>query len=103
MTGAYSFKEALRISDGLLNKYGMKVNGSAKQPFSNIAYRPELEITPLCDADQLHIYQQLIGICRWLVELRRVDINLEVSKLSSVSASPRIGHLHQAFHIFKYL
>ena len=81
----------------------MKVNGSAKQPFSNITYRPELDITPLCDADQLHIYQQLIGICRWLVELRRVDINLEVSKLSSVSASPRIGHLHQAFHIFKYL
>ena len=69
MTGAYSFKEALRISDGLLNKYGTKVNGSATQPFSNIPYRPELDITPLCDADQLHIYQQLIGIYRWLVEL----------------------------------
>ena len=33
-------KEALRISSGLLEKHKMKVNGSARQPFSNIAYRP---------------------------------------------------------------
>ena len=104
ITGANSYlKEALRISDGLLNKHGMKVNGGANQPFSNISYRPELDITPLCDTEQLHIFQQLVGILRWLVELGRVDINLEVSKLSSFLAGPRIGHLHQAFHIFKYL
>ena len=96
-------KEALRVSSGLLEKHKMKINGSARQPFSNISYRPELDLTPLCDPDQLHIYQQLIGMLRWLVELGRVDICLEVSKLSSFLASPRIGQLHQAFHIFKYL
>ena len=104
VTSASSYlKEALRVSNDLLVKYGMKVHGSAKHPFSNITYRPELDITPLCNSEQFHVYQQLIGILRWLVELGLVDIHLEVSKLSSFLASPRLGHLHQTFHIFKYL
>ena len=40
---------------------------------------------------------------RWLVELGRVDVQLEVTQLSSFLARTRIGHLHQTFHIFKYL
>ena len=45
----------------------------------------------------------MIGILRWVVELGRIDINLEVSLLSQYLAQPRIGHLLQACNIFRYL
>ena len=74
-----------------------------KYPFSNLDYRPELYLIPVYNSEKLHLYQQLIGILRWLVELGRVDIQLELTKLSSFLASPHIGHLNQTFHVFKYL
>ena len=67
------------------------------------SYRPELDISPeLNDADAAY-YMSLIGILRWMVELGRVDICLEVSMMSSHLALPREGHLEQLFHIFAHL
>ena len=104
ITGSNSYlKEALRITNDILRKAGLKVNGSAKCPYSSTAYRPELDLTPFCNEEQIRMYQQLIGMLRWLIELGRVDVQLEVTQLSSFLACPRVGHLHQAFHIFKYL
>ena len=48
-------------------------------------------------------YQSLIGILRWIVELGRVDVCLEVSMMSSHLALPREGHLEQVLHIFACL
>jgi hypothetical protein len=48
-------------------------------------------------------FQSLIGILRWIVELGRVDICLEISMLSSHLVLPREGHLEQVFHIFAHL
>ena len=48
-------------------------------------------------------YQSLIGILRWIVELRRVDICTEVSLLSSCFALPRAVHQEQVFHVLAYL
>ena len=96
-------KEALRVYNGILKENGLKVHGKGLNPFGNIQYKPELDMSPYCNEEQIHLYQNLIGILRWLVELGRVDILLEVSLLSSYLASPRIGHLHQCFHIFHYL
>jgi hypothetical protein len=48
-------------------------------------------------------YQSLIGVLRWIVELGRVDICLEVSMMSSQLALPREGHLEQVLHIFAHL
>ena len=48
-------------------------------------------------------YQQLIGILRWDVELGRVDINYEVSCLSSHLAMLRVGHLEAVYNIFGYI
>ena len=45
----------------------------------------------------------LIGILRWIVELGRVDICLEVYVMSSHMAMPREGHLTQLLSIFAYL
>ena len=96
-------KEALRIVQGIMKESGVKVRGKGAHPYSILTYRPELDVTPFCDAEQLNLYQMLIGILCWLIELGRVDIQLESSQLSSYLASPRVGHLHQAFHIFHYL
>ena len=46
---------------------------------------------------------ELIGILRWIVELGRIDIMVNVSMLFSYMMQPCIGHLDQAFHIFGYL
>ena len=67
-------------------------------------YRPELDVSPELNAtDGAYYHQSLIGILRWMVELGRVDITLEVSMMSSHLALPREGHLEQVFHIFGYL
>ena len=102
--GANSYlKEALRIVKGILQKNGIKVGGKGVQPYSNLSYRPELDTSPFCSPDQHNLFQCLVGMLRWLIELGRIDVLLETSQLSLYSASPRIGHLHQALHIFHYL
>ena len=65
--------------------------------------RPELDITPELDPSMASYYMSLIGILRWIVELGRVDICLEVSVMSSHMAMPREGHLAQLFLLFSYL
>ena len=55
------------------------------------------------NAQGVKIYQELIGILRWSVEIGRVDILLEVLLLSSHLALPIVGHLQAVYHIFGYL
>ena len=40
------------------------------------------------------MFQQLIGVLRWSIELGRIDIMTEVSCLSQHLFSPREGHLN---------
>jgi hypothetical protein len=65
-------KEKLTESD-VFFRSGRK----AEQPFSCQTYRPELDITEECNDEQLHLFQSLIGIARWLCELGRLDILTE--------------------------
>ena len=67
------------------------------------SYRPEIDVTPELPPEESSYYQSLIGILRWIVELGRVDVCLEVSMMSSHVAMPREGHLNQVLHIFAYL
>ena len=67
------------------------------------SYRPELDTTELCNNDQVQFYQSLIGIMTWLCEIGRLNILTEKSLLATYLACPRIGHLHQVIHVFKYL
>jgi hypothetical protein len=66
-------------------------------------YRPELDVTPELQPSEAAYYQSIIGILRWIVELGRIDICLEVSMMSSHLALPREGHLSQVLQIFSYL
>ena len=85
------------------NKKLSSMEYSPQNPFSNVKYRPELEVSRLCRDEEVNFYQNLIGILRWTVELGRIDIHHEVALLSQYLATPRVGHLEQALHIFKYL
>ena len=66
-------------------------------------YCPEIDVSPeLGETDASH-FHSLVGVLRWIVELGRVDIDVEVSMMSSHLALPRVGHLKEIYHIFAYL
>ena len=99
-------KKALEVVQMRLNADDVYLKGSKKapeHPFSSQSYRPELDTTELCNDEQVQLYQSLIGIMTWLCEIGRIDILTEKSLLATYLASPRLGHLHQALHVFKYL
>jgi hypothetical protein len=55
---------------------------SPKQPFSTQSYAPELDTSEECTDDEATLYENLIGILRWIIELGRIDIAFELSALS---------------------
>ena len=97
-------KEAIRICESRMKEFNLSYPTSkSKTPFTSQSYRPETDGTPECDDKKITLYQNLIGICRWMCELGRLDILLEVNLLSQYMVSPRIGHLRQLINIFSYL
>ena len=48
-------------------------------------------------------YLQLVGILRWAIEIRRIDIFHETSLMFQYQANPWIGRLEVLYHIFAYL
>ena len=95
-------KAAVGNVEEYLEKRGEKLMPKAKTPLSS-NYRPEVDVTKELDPIDSSYYMSLIGILRWMVELGRVDIAVEVSLMSSHMAMPRKGHLDQVLHIFAYL
>ena len=90
-----------------MNKY-IKEHGKWNMPKNcntplTTFYRPELDVSPELNPGDSSYYMSLVGILRWIVELGRVDICLEVSMMSSHMAMPREGHLKELLHIFAYL
>ena len=87
-------KAAVENVKDYLSQCGSKLPEKAKTPIWT-SYRSELNVMDVLNPTDLAYYQSLIGILRWMVELGRVDICLEVSMLSSHLAMPRQGHLEQ--------
>ena len=95
--------EAVKSVEEHLEKGGKKlVSKKPGTPIPN-SYSPELDINPELISTDAAYYQSLVGILRWIVELGRVDIFLEVSLISSHFALTSEGHLDKLFHIFAYL
>ena len=80
----------------------LKIPSKAETPLMT-SYRPELDVSSELTSTDSTYYQSLIGILWWIVELRRIDICLEVSMMSSHLVMPRKGLLDQVLHIFTYL
>jgi hypothetical protein len=96
-------KEAINnVERHLEREYGSKLPKRVSGPLPN-NYRPEVDITPELNVEELSYYQSQIGVLRWRVELGRIDIVTEVSSLASCLALPRKGHLEAIFHIYAYL
>jgi hypothetical protein len=85
-----------------LAKDGKRLPKSCPTPMQG-NYHPSEDVSTELNADGLGLYQELIGVLRWAVEIGRLDILLEVALLSSHLALPRRGHLEQVYHIFGYL
>lgn len=66
-------------------------------------YDSELDVSPELDPVRAQYYQSQIGVLHWIVELGRIDVITEVSKLASCMALPREGHLDAIFYLFAYL
>ena len=97
-------KNAIKTVETLLDEDGedYMLKKKMSDPFPP-DYKPELDMTDELGANLIPRYQQLIGICRWAVELGRIDIFHEVSLLSQYQSSPRVGHLDALYGIFAYL
>jgi len=96
LKGAY---HNVKIDLGKINK---RLPNNVPTPLSS-GYRLELDVSVPLDDNYVHWYQKLIGIVRWAIELRRIDIHLSVALLAQCLVEPRVGHLDQVFHIFAYL
>ena len=62
-----------------------------------------MDTTPELNSVEVLYYMSLIGVLRWMVELGRVDMCVEVLLTLSHMALPCVGHLDQLYHIFSYL
>ena len=64
---------------------GYKFPKRADNPFKS-DYCTELDVSPILGPDEVSYYQPLIGVMRWMIDIGQIDINIEVSLLSSHSA-----------------
>ena len=78
MSSSGYVKEAIRIVEALMKQYNLTYTSTRRQgrhtPFSNVDYRPELDCTTFCNDELITVYQNLIGMLRWICELGRVDV-----------------------------
>jgi hypothetical protein len=80
-----------------LAKAGEKLPYKAPTPLSS-GYHTEIDVSPeLGETDASH-FHSLVGVLWWIVELRKVDINVEVSMMSSQLALLWVGHLKEICH-----
>ena len=94
---------AVNNVEAYLEEKGIKLpKHGVNAPFTSNS-RPEIDVTEDLGPTEASYYMSLIGVLRWMVEMGRVDICVEVSLMSSQMAFPSRGHLEQLFHIFAYL
>ena len=102
MTSNKYVTEALKTLRSTLKEQNKQLPSRALTPLS-YKYKPEVDDTAELNVAERRFYQELIGILRCAVELGPIDIQFEVSRMTSYMASPRTGHFEQVLHIFGYL
>ena len=95
-------KMAVENIQAQLKRDGKGLTTRAVTPIIN-DYSPELNESDELESDKVTFYQEIIGMMRWAIEIGRVDINMELSLLSSYQAAPRLGHLEQLLYIVAFL
>ena len=64
---------------------------------------PELDLSPVLDANGIRLYQSLIGALQWAVTLGRFDIFIGVTTMSGFRVTPREVHLQRLERMYGYL
>ena len=80
-----------------LAKMGLKLSEKKAGMHLPTNYHLELYMSPELIPNEATYYQSLIRILQWLVELGRIEITSEVSKMSPHVCLPREGHLDRLF------
>ena len=75
-------KAAIESLEKRLKKRGERLSSRATTPMMQ-TYKPEGNDSQELDSDGVTMFQKLIGILRWEIEIGRVDIVTELSILSS--------------------
>ena len=88
------------LKENFSDDYELIVN--APNPFL-LGYEPCMDVSPLLSPDEASYLQTIIGVMRWMVELGRMDIAVEVLQFSSFLAIPSQGHLVNSLHVMSYL
>ena len=63
------------------NKVDLEYFGCGHRPYPS-SYSTELDVTDELYADLIKMYQQIIGVIRWSIELWRIDIMTELTFFS---------------------
>ena len=98
-------QEAVRIGKEYLARHlskGYRLPKRADNLFES-GYSPKLDLPLVLGPYEASYFLSLIGIMGWMIKIGCIDINTEVSLLSSHSAMPRQGHLEAALHIMGHL
>ena len=66
-------------------------------------YHPELDDSPLLNAEFHSRYRSMVGSLNWTITIGRFDIQYAVTTLARYSHAPREGHLKAVLRIFGYL
>ena len=66
-------------------------------------YHPELDDSPILDAEQHSRFRSMVGSLNWIITIGRFDIQFAVTTLARYSQAPRQGHLKALIRVFGYL
>ena len=66
------------LKENLSDEY--KLIANAPNPFP-LGYEPCMDVSPLLLPDEASYFQTIICVMRWMVELGRIDIDVEVSQI----------------------
>ena len=102
MTSEKYVNAAVQNVEERLAKMNRTLPSRCNTPLS-ARYRPELDQSDELDCEGIQLFQELIGMLRWMVELGRIYIMVEVSMLLLHLDNPRHRHLHKAIQIFGHL
>ncbi len=82
-------KEALHNVEYIILQHRLQLPTKASTPLTS-NYHPELDVSPYLNDAKHNLYQQLVDILCWAVELGRIDIHLPVTLMTQYLAQPCI-------------
>ena len=97
--GSHSYIKyaAKRVSEIFKKPLGKKKTPTVKE------FHPEMDTTPLCNAEETNYYQLIQGITHWIHTMGRVDISYVTNHMSAYNAAPRKVNFQHPEHTFSYL